>query len=214
VRSAWSVIVVVVAACAPAPLPPSPPVTTGSSDIARHPETATIARVLDEHVNGWDAHRVWIVDYRQDGRHVDVVGEAVDADDIARFMRRVAANRMFADVSLGASSVSNGAVRFAMAMTSTQDAPVSYAIHTWPRFTVMKPAPETTRPVAEGVAIDRIKLVGVVEAERSKAMLGLPDGTSVIVKVGDVVGDRWYVTRIAGTEVVLVRDGVERRLHF
>ena len=124
------------------------------------------------------------------------------------------ANPMFADVSLGASSASDGAVRFAMTMTSTQDAPVSYAIHTWPRFSVLKPAPETTAPVAVGVAIDRIKLIGVVEAERSKAMLGLPDGTSVIVKVGDVVADRWYVTRIAGSEVVLVRDGVERRLHF
>src|SRR4051812_4144282 len=68
--------------------------------------------------------------------------------------------------------------------------------------------PKGTTPI-QMVAVDALKLQAIVETASPRAMVALPNGAVVFVRVGDVVGDRFgVVTSIAHGRVV-----VKERLH-
>jgi hypothetical protein len=48
----------------------------------------------------WDAHRAWLREVRQHRQEVTIIGEAAENSDIAEFMKRVAADRLFRDVTI------------------------------------------------------------------------------------------------------------------
>lgn len=66
----------------------------------------------------------------------------------------------------------------------------------------------TARPPVQRYPVDALKVQGLVETASPRALVALPDGSTVVVRVGDVVGAYGGVVRAIGRGRLVVREVV------
>jgi Tfp pilus assembly protein PilP len=67
-----------------------------------------------------------------------------------------------------------------------------------------KPSAETDLPPIQRVPVDALKLAGVVTVASPRALVRLPDGSEVEVRVGDVAGNNLGVVKSIGKDRIVV----------
>ncbi|MBI5534772.1 MAG: PilN domain-containing protein [Deltaproteobacteria bacterium] len=186
----------------------------------------------------WDARRVGLSSYVQHDYRVRVTGAARSAEDVAEFMRRIAASVHFSDVVLQRAQASgdSGPTVFeltarardpgALNIASSADAGSDFGAGIRNPFQAVGVAPSSgseAPAIADTVAFDQLVLIATLTTGSPSALFAESSGArSWVVKRGGEIGKpegtckaRWKVERIQGSRVEMVRrscvGGLERR---
>jgi Fimbrial assembly protein (PilN) len=229
-------------ACSPGPPPAATSLTPSSAGSVASPATsstrvpdrkssddrpiAVIAKILTQQgpAGGWDPSRLWLLAYDENDGAVDLVCGMRDAEDVAEFLKRLAASPTFENVKLLTASnedprglhaeitakvAQNGRTHITPANQSEFD----FGKGDRNPFEVLATAPPLP---PEGIAsdsdLDQLKLVGIVSGDSPRAMFTDQAEKGWTVKVGDQVGKpdptpacSWRVADVKSSAVVMTR---------